>query len=103
MGYSDYFIQTVTTEAVPSTSGAASAGANPCVDDDVTDAAKSAQKSDQEILESIEDCYYEADSNLELYELKVSNERGVWGMEIPNKTDYFEFYRKFLEMELITN
>jgi len=74
MGYSDYFIQTVTTEAVPSTTGAASAGANAAVDADVTDAATSAQKSDQEILESIEDCYYDADSNPELYELKVRNE-----------------------------
>jgi len=90
MGFSDYFIQTVTTDALPSTTtttattttAAASAGASGAEADDVTDGAASAQKSDQEILESIEDCYYDADSNLELYELKVSIAEGR-NMKIP--------------------
>lgn len=76
MGFSDYFIQTVTTDAPPSTTAAA--GAQRAEADDVTDGAASAQKSDQEILESIEACYYDTDSNLELYELKVSHKgRGI--------------------------
>lgn len=66
MGFSDYFIQTVTTDASASQ------------ETDATDAAatssseSNAQKSDQEILESIEQCYYNPDSNPQLYELKVN-------------------------------
>lgn len=75
MGFSDYFIQTVTTDALPSTTSAAAAAvaAAESADADAKDAAAAAQKSDQEILESIEKCYYSADSNPELYELKVGN------------------------------
>lgn len=65
MGFSDYFIQTVTTDSLPSTvlsTVTATATA---------DTGESTQKSDQEILESIEDCYYNADINADLYELKV--------------------------------
>jgi len=66
MGFSDYFIQTVTTDASPGqetdTTGAAATAAS----------ETNAQKSDQEILEGIEQCYYSPDSNPQLYELKVN-------------------------------
>ncbi|KAH8253234.1 hypothetical protein KR032_004363 [Drosophila birchii] len=70
MGFSDYFIQTVTTDTSPSHEA------------DATDAATAAgqanaQKSDQEILEGIEQCYYSPDSNPQLYELKKVLNDGI--------------------------
>ncbi|XP_016976178.1 syndetin [Drosophila rhopaloa] len=71
MGFSDYFIQTVTTNSSPSH------------EVDATDAAaiasgeSNAQKSDQEILEGIEQCYYSPDSNPQLYELKKVLNDGI--------------------------
>ncbi|XP_016930475.2 syndetin [Drosophila suzukii] len=71
MGFSDYFIQTVTTDASPGQ------------ETDTTDAAATAasetnaQKSDQEILEGIEQCYYSPDSNPQLYELKKVLNDGI--------------------------
>lgn len=69
MGFSDYFIQTVTTDSPTVISAGARTATT--ADMDSTDSAVSAQKSDQEILESIEDCYYNPDINADLYELKV--------------------------------
>lgn len=71
MGFSDYFIQTVTTDSLSPTVLSAGTRTATAADMDSTDTAVSAQKSDQEILESIEDCYYNADINADLYELKV--------------------------------
>ncbi|XP_017049931.1 syndetin [Drosophila ficusphila] len=71
MGFSDYFIQTVTTDTSPRHEA------------DATDAASNsagesnAQKSDQEILEGIEQCYYSPDSNPQLYELKKVLNYGI--------------------------
>lgn len=69
MGFSDYFIQTVTTDSPTVISAGARTATT--ADMDSTDSPVSAQKSDQEILESIEDCYYNPDINADLYELKV--------------------------------
>ncbi|XP_030378131.1 syndetin isoform X2 [Scaptodrosophila lebanonensis] len=77
MGFSDYFIQTVTADTLSATAVAATATAPSTVINDSDDptagdpGSAHAQKSDQEILESIEPCYYMSDRNPQLYELKV--------------------------------
>lgn len=63
MGFSDYFIQTIISEPGKKPNPDASAAAE--------DAASN-QKSDQEILESIEDIYYQPETNAQMYELEVS-------------------------------
>ncbi|XP_017148549.1 syndetin [Drosophila miranda] len=69
MGFSDYFIQTVTTDASPNDEVDAT--------DEASAGASNAQRSDQEILESIEECYYSPDSNPQLYELKKVLSDGI--------------------------
>ncbi|XP_034478731.1 syndetin isoform X2 [Drosophila innubila] len=105
MGFSDYFIQTVTTDALPSTTttAAASPGASSAEADDVTDGAASAQKSDQEILESIEDCYYDADSNLELYELKKVLSAGIDNQLIEETIAQLRVQQKVLTKQVLQN
>lgn len=83
MGFSDYFIQTVTTDSLPST--VLSTGTTTGTAEDT---GVSTQKSDQEILESIEDCYYNADINADLYELKVRKKSKVNHFSI-----YFSTFR----------
>lgn len=74
MGFSDYFIQTVTAaepNKVDSTKKTSSS-TNTTDKQDETDGSKEqAQKSDQEILESIEEIYYQPESNAQMYELEV--------------------------------
>lgn len=98
MGFSDYFIQTVTTDNLATITKTA-ATATAAAENTETDAADGVQKSDQEILESIEECYYSADSNPELYELKV-------GIDIATNSltsNCESLYRKYLAMALITS
>lgn len=76
MGFSDYFIQTVTAaepNKVDSTKKTSSSTTNNNTDKlNETDGSKEqAQKSDQEILESIEEIYYQPESNAQMYELEV--------------------------------
>ncbi|KAH8401503.1 hypothetical protein KR009_005924 [Drosophila setifemur] len=71
MGFSDYFIQTVTAETSPSQEADEADSSSPGADQ------SNAQKSDQEILESIEQCYYNPDSNPQLYELKKVLNDGI--------------------------
>lgn len=75
MGFSDYFIQTVTAaepNKVDSTKKTSSSSTNTTDKQDETDGSKEqAQKSDQEILESIEEIYYQPESNAQMYELEV--------------------------------
>lgn len=75
MGFSDYFIQTVTeekssTEHSSTTKHNCTEGTDEC---DQSGRIGSLQKSDQEILESITDIYFQPDSNAEMYELQVMN------------------------------
>ncbi|XP_034653173.1 syndetin [Drosophila subobscura] len=69
MGFSDYFIQTVTADASPNDEVDAT--------DEAAAGTSNAQRSDQEILESIEECYYSPDSNPQLYELKKVLSDGI--------------------------
>lgn len=68
MGFSDYFIQTVTSDTSPSQEPDTTDGDNTAPGE----SQSNAQKSDQEILEGIDECYYSPDSNPQLYELKVN-------------------------------
>ncbi|XP_068145316.1 syndetin [Drosophila tropicalis] len=77
MGFSDYFVQSVTKDAdthSPTdhqvTDNEADANAAPS-------SSSNAQKSDQEILESIEQCYYSTESDVSLNELKKVLQSGI--------------------------
>lgn len=76
MGFSDYFIQTVTEEK-SSTEERSSTTKHNCTEGtdecDQSGRIGSLQKSDQEVLESITDIYFQPDSNAEMYELQVMN------------------------------
>ncbi|EDW00668.1 syndetin [Drosophila grimshawi] len=105
MGFSDYFIQTVTTDALPSstTTTTSTTTAASTSDADATDSAASAQKSDQEILESIEKCYYSADSNPELYELKKVLGAGIDNQLIETTIAQLRTQQKVLTKQVLQN
>lgn len=66
MGFSDYFIQTVTAaESLKSDNLEKTQSSEN--DAEIINA----QKSDQEILESIEHIYFQVESDTDMYELKV--------------------------------
>lgn len=70
MGFSDYFIQTVSGAEPNKIESSKKSTDKP----DETDGAElDAQKSDQEILESIEGIYFQSESNAQMYELQVSD------------------------------
>ncbi|XP_075155317.1 vacuolar protein sorting 50 [Haematobia irritans] len=72
MGFSDHFIQTVSTDSNhKSNTGIKGDGV------DESDQAESSQKSDQEILESITPEYFQTDSNPEMMELQNVLANGV--------------------------
>ncbi|KAH8233815.1 hypothetical protein KR026_012664 [Drosophila bipectinata] len=73
MGFSDYFIQTVTADTSPSQEPDTTDGETAAAGD----TQSNAQKSDQEILEGIDQCYYSPDSNPQLYELKKVLNDGI--------------------------
>ncbi|XP_060658708.1 syndetin [Drosophila nasuta] len=99
MGFSDYFIQTVTTDALPSTTAPSATGASAEEDD----ATISAQKSDQEVLESIETCYYDADHNPELYELKKVLSGGIDNQLIEETIAQLRVQQKVLTKQVLQN
>ncbi|KAH8297497.1 hypothetical protein KR044_013452 [Drosophila immigrans] len=100
MGFSDYFIQTVTTDALPTTTAPTTAtGASAGADEATT----SAQKSDQEILESIETCYYEADSNPGLYELKKVLNAGIDNQLVEETIAQLRIQQKVLTKQVLQN
>lgn len=63
MGFSDYFIQNLATTP----------NSRPSIDSNKQEVVSESNKlSDQEILESTEEIYFQEDVNTEVYELKVS-------------------------------
>lgn len=68
MGFSDYFIQTVTA-AEPHKMECSKKSTDKTSETDGSE--ERAQKSDQEILESIEGIYFEPASNAQMFELQV--------------------------------
>lgn len=82
MGFSDYFIQNVTENKSDATSSRKKAsgedGGGGIADECDSSEASSSQKSDQEILESITDIYFQPDSNADMYELQVGVETTKW-------------------------
>ncbi|KAI8118797.1 hypothetical protein FF38_10946 [Lucilia cuprina] len=74
MGFSDYFIQTVTA-AEPNK--IESSKKSPDKTDETDGSAEGAQQSDQEILESIEGIYFQPESNAQMYELQKVLSSGV--------------------------
>uniref|UniRef100_A0A1I8MG52 Uncharacterized protein n=1 Tax=Musca domestica TaxID=7370 RepID=A0A1I8MG52_MUSDO len=83
MGFSDYFIQNVTeNKSADATSSRKKAsgedgGGGGIADECDSSEASSSQKSDQEILESITDIYFQPDSNADMYELQKVLANGV--------------------------
>ncbi|XP_058982646.1 syndetin-like [Musca domestica] len=82
MGFSDYFIQNVTENKSDATSSRKKAsgedgGGGGIADECDSSEASSSQKSDQEILESITDIYFQPDSNADMYELQKVLANGV--------------------------
>lgn len=71
MGFSDYFIQTVTASE-PHRIDSLKKSTDQTTETDGTEEA--AQKSDQEILESIKAIYFQPESNAQMFELQV---RGI--------------------------
>lgn len=71
MGFSDYFIQTVTAPSEPQKTSTSTTNTTGNTDASDGKSGGSAQRSDQEILESIEDIYYQPESNAQMYELQV--------------------------------
>ncbi|EDW09701.1 syndetin [Drosophila mojavensis] len=100
MGFSDYFIQTVTTDALSTTTKTTGAAASENSEEEVTDGV---QKSDQEILESIEECYYSADSNPELYELKKVLAAGIDNQLIESTIAQLRTQQKVLTKQVLQN
>lgn len=82
MGFSEYFIQSVTAEPTD-------ANKSSQVDSAESATTGNAQKSDQEILESIEDIYFNAQSDPQMYELRVSWRDMIIGTEFVGE---FAFY-----------
>lgn len=68
MGFSDYFIQTVTA-AEPHKMESSKKSTDKTTETDGCE--ERAQKSDQEILESIEGIYFQPESNAQMFELQV--------------------------------
>ncbi|XP_017839897.1 syndetin [Drosophila busckii] len=99
MGYSDYFIQTVTTDALPTTTNAS---ATDSAEVNETD-ADSAQKSDQEILESIEERYYNVDCNPGLYELQKVLNDGIDSQLIETTIAQLRTQQKVLTKQVLQN
>lgn len=70
MGFSDYFIQSVTSDPPANVNEEQ----GKVIEDDGCDSNNddTTQKSDQEILENIDDIYFNPNSNPQMYELEVS-------------------------------
>ncbi|KAH8277774.1 hypothetical protein KR018_006543 [Drosophila ironensis] len=101
MGFSDYFIQTVTADTPPHSQLATDAEAE--AETDAGSGQTSAQKSDQEILEGIEECYYCPDSNPQLYELKKVLNDGIDNERIEVTIAQLRTQQKVLTKQVLQN
>ncbi|XP_055843891.1 syndetin [Episyrphus balteatus] len=94
MGFSDYFIQNVTTEPEVK----AKVQQTPTTDDD-----ENQQKSDQEILEGTESIYFDPESNPSLYELEKVLNDGVNLEAIEQTMSTLKKQQKVLSKQVLQN
>ncbi|KAH8395387.1 hypothetical protein KR222_009619 [Zaprionus bogoriensis] len=104
MGFSDYFIQTVTTDSLSNTKSSTATEAASATDTEKSDkTASTVQKSDQEILESIEYCHYDPDINAGLYELKKVLSAGIDNQLVEETITQLRTQQKVLTKQVLQN